>query len=191
MTFEIDITKKSLDEAHAFILAFGGKAKVAVGRAATRAVRGIRTDGSKLIRSEYNVKARVVSQAFTIQQATRNNIEAVARVRGHRLSLIHFSPKPSRPGMRRPPVGVSVKVKRQRKVIPGSFIARMRKNSSPGIFMRKGKARFPIEKKYSLAVPEMLDRDDFRDEIQDGANRRFEKTLNQEINHMLHKQGAR
>ena len=188
---EIALTKNRLDEVEAFILAFGVKAKGAVGRAATRTVRGVRTDGTRLIRSEYNVKAGAVRRAFTIQRATRNNLEAVARVRGHRLSLIHFSPRPGKPGMRKPPVGVSVRVKRQRKAIPGSFVARMQKNSAAAVFTRKGKARFPVKKLYSLAVPEMLDREDFQEEIQDGANSRFEKNLTHEVNRMLAKEGAR
>lgn len=187
----IDITKNSLDTAEAFILAFGGKAKPAVARAVNRSVKGVRTDGVKLVRSEYNVKAGVISKAFTVRRATKGNLEAVARVSGNRISLIHFDAKPSIPGGRKPAIGVSVKVKKQRKVIRHSFVARMRKNSSVGVFVRKGKERFPILKKYSLAVPEMMDRDDIREEIQKGADKRFGKTLNQEINYMLQKAGAK
>ncbi|MCG8639149.1 MAG: phage tail protein [Desulfobacterales bacterium] len=187
----IDIEKQSADKVRKFFAAFGKQAESAHVRATNRALMGIRTDGVRLVREEYNVKAGVVRKAFSVHRASPNNLEAKAVAFGRRIPLKQFSPRPSKPGGRLPPKGVSVEVRKgARKIVRSSFFARM-KSGHTGVFTRVGKERLPIRERHSLAVPQMLNREDVTKELEAGAVKRFERTLDHEINRALQKMGAK
>lgn len=187
MRVKIDAT--DLVSAQKVLESFGDAARPMVAKALNRATRGIRTDASKMTRQEYNVKARQIRGSFSVRPATRSSLSAAAVSKGGAISLRHFNPLPSKPG-RRPRDGVSVKVTRTRKKIPGSFVARM-PNGSLGVFQRKGRSRLPIKKLYGPSVPQMLDHDNVLPDLQDGATLRFNKNLDHEIDYFLKRKGLR
>jgi len=186
---QINIDGTELVSAQKILETFGSAARPLIAKSLNRANRGTRTDASKNVRQEYNVKARRVKGSFTMQSASRRNLTAAARSSGEPISLHHFSPSPSQPG-RRPRTGVSVKVAKSRKKITGSFLARM-PNGGLGVFKRSGRSRLPIQKLRGPSVPQMLDHDNVLPEIESGAEDRFSKTLDQEIDHFLRKKGLR
>ena len=178
------------DLAAEFIQAFAAKGKRGVTRAVNRAVNGVRTDGGKLIREDYNVKAGVIHKSFRVQRAGGGALKGAAIASGSRIPLLAFGARPAKPGGRRPKKGVSVKVKSTRKTVRGSFVAGM-KSGHVGVFMREGKARFPIREKFSYAVPEMLNRPEKVKTIEANAVRRFDKNLAHEIDYAFRKFGVR
>ena len=105
-----------------------------------------RTEASRTIRKEYNFKAREVRQTFSIRRARAGTLDVVIRSRGRRVPLIDMA-------ARQKPRGVQVRVTRQAKLIPGTFIQRM-PNGKIGVFERKGKDRNPIRQLFTIAIPE-------------------------------------
>lgn len=75
-------------------------------------------------------------------------------------------------------------IKQQRKIIAGSFVARMR-SGHIGLFARRGKPRLPIDEIYTSAIAQMLDNPEVRERIQEKAAERFEKNLAHEIEFAL------
>jgi hypothetical protein len=187
MRVEIDATE--LVSAQKILENFGDAARPIIAKAINRATRGIRTDAARQARSEYNIRARQVRGSFVVTPAKKNRLYAAAVSKGGAISLRHFNPQPSNPG-RRPKAGVSVKVSRTRKKIPGSFVARM-PNGTLGVFQRSGRSRLPIKKLYGPSVPQMLDHDNVLPKLQDGATSRFNKNLDHEIDYFLKQKGLR
>lgn len=187
---KIDIGNDCIETTSAFLMAFGKEAERAVVRSVNRAVQGIETDGVKLIRQEYNIKAGDVRKAFKIKRAGNGVLEAAAIVSGGRIPLIRFGARPAKLGGRKPLKGVSVLVKKARKTIRHSFVARM-KSGHVGVFQRDRNRRLPISEKFSLAVPQMLENPVVIEQIQEGVLKRYERTLTHEINLALNKMGAR
>lgn len=127
----------------------GGAFPKAAASALNKTAAQVKTQASRMIRERYNIKASDVNKTLTISRATQYRLQAALRSRGGRIPLIAF-------GARQVRQGTSVAVVRgQRKVVRHAFIATMR-SGHRGVFMRKGKARLPIEEKKSLAVPQML-----------------------------------
>jgi hypothetical protein len=172
------------------VRALGPAANQATARALNRAIAGVRTDSVREVRKEYSVAPAAVRKSFRVHRAKRGFLEAEAVSTGGRIPLVKFGARPSSPGKRKPRIGVSVQVKRARKVVPGSFVARM-KSGHVGMFTRDGDGRLPISQKFGLSVPEMIGNDEVMARIQAGADDRFNKNLAHELDFALSKMGVR
>lgn len=186
---KIDIVD-NLDQASKFIKTFGAQGERGVSRALNRAIKGVSTDSVKLVREDYNVKARTIREGIKVRRATGKVLEGAAVVSGRRIPLLQFSARPAKPGGRKPLKGVSVQVKHSRKTIRHAFVARM-KTGHTGVFQRETPSRLPIAEKFSYAVPEMLDQPETIKVLEENAINRFNKALDQEINYAFQKMGAR
>lgn len=161
--------------------------RLALSRSLNRAGAGVRTDASGTIRKTYKIKKAAVDKAFTVRNATPSTMQVVVTVRGRPLSLASFSPKAVKGGKRRGG-GATVNVKGSRKFIPGAFIQRLK--SSKGdeyevVFVREGRARFPIRALKTVDVPGLFTKADILSIINAAATERFEKALRQEIAYRL------
>ena len=67
-----------------------------------------------------------------------------------------------------------VKKAHGRKIIPGSFVARM-KSGHAGVFRRKRRARLPIKQFYGPRVPDILSNKNVRERVLDEARAYMEK----------------
>ena len=198
---EIDFSdmEDALSKASRIIDILGRNGEIAVVRALNRSVKGVKTDSVKAARSKYNIRASAVRKAFSMDLAGQKKFEARAVASGSRISLKEFSPRPFRVGGRRPAKGISVQVKRTRKTIRSSFIAKM-SSGHIGVFKRTGEFNRnnnpdleKIEKLDSLSVPWMLnnEREKIYEVIKKGVEKRFERTLDHEINRTLQKMRVR
>ncbi len=174
------------DLAAEFVRAFGDRAKVGIRRSLRRALAGIGKDSFAEARKEYpSISARDVKKSLTSRIWGDPPI-GQASFSGRVVPLIGFSPRPSRVTRRRPPAGVSVLVKAQRKVIGGSFIASVRAGKTKfhvGVFVRQGAARLPIRQLFGPSIPQMLANPAVSEQIQERAAERFEKALRHEIDY--------
>lgn len=146
--------------------------------------RGMKTDGSKLTREEFNIKAKAVKDGTAIVKASRKHMAAGIRTRGRGtgIPLIHFGARPAKPineGGRRPRKGVSVMVRRSdgRKVVDSSFIARWHSRSQPDMWLRKDQRRLPIIKQMGPSLPEMMEEAGVADEVLKLAGPRLIKNI--------------
>lgn len=151
-----------------------------------RAMQGVKTDASREIRATYRIKKSTVDRAFSEQRATPASLTAIVRVRGRPLSLAHFSPRVNKRAG-----GVSVNVKGTRKVIRGAFLRTFvaRAGDESGgygynvVFIREGKARYPIKALKTVDVPGLFVMRDIHAAVRRGVQERFEKEFSRLLRH--------
>jgi len=123
-----------------------------------RIAQGARTELSRDVREEYNIKAADVSKNIVIANATKDNLRVIIRARGSNLPFFIFDP-------RQTAQGVSIMIKTgARKVKAGAFLATM-KSGHKGVFIREGKKRLPIDEKYTIGLPQMITSKNISDKL--------------------------
>lgn len=126
-----------------------------VARASSRAINKslvtLRSITTKQVGRILVVRQAKIRTTFEIKKARFERLEGSLRAAGQKaIPLYEFSPSPKQPGGRRPKVGVSVRIRRDRGRVrvPGSFIARVG-TGSVGVFERVRSDRsYPIRKLY-------------------------------------------
>lgn len=130
----------------------------ATARAINRTLDQGKTRVVRLITGEYNIQARVVRDTLRIQGASAKGggfrivgwLESLSK-RGRSLNLIRFA-------ARQTATGVSVQIRRGagRQMLTGAFIANKGNAAGGTVFVRKGKARTPIEARQTIGVQQMF-----------------------------------
>lgn len=133
-------------------------ARRALSSAVNKTLAQAKTRMIRAITAEFNIKAGAVRESLRVSNASARFgsyaitgfLESPSK-RGRSRNLIHF-------GAKQTPQGVSVKIKRDgpRKVIRGAFIALKDNQYGGTVFIRKGKARLPIEAKQTIDVAQMF-----------------------------------
>lgn len=163
---QIDIKLDS--EARDLLNAFPERVSVAASRAVNRALDGINTDSSKIIRQRYNVKKRDISIGVRKFKATKSRLEGRIEFGGKPIALEKFNPSPKRFTKNKPKQGISVEIRRGKKTLfRSSFMSR-----AGVIFVRQGKERLPIKRLYGPRIYQMIDSDS-RQLIKSGAEERL------------------
>jgi hypothetical protein len=129
-----------------------------VARAATRAINKglvtLRSITTKQISRILAVQQSKIRATFSIKKARFERLEGSLMAAGEKaLPLYAFSPSPKTPAAKRPKIGVSVRIRkdRGRVRVPGSFIAKVG-NGSIGVFERVHNDRsYPIRKMWGPA----------------------------------------
>lgn len=167
---------------------FHRRAPNAIANALNRAASTIKSNASKKLRQEYNVKAGDIKETLAITKASGNNLGAVVLSTGGTIGLEKFkvSPKTVKP-RRKSPIKVAVK-KGPTKPLPGAFPADI---SGIKIFRRKTNARLPIERLYGPSVPQMIDQEGIRDPLEQLGIETFHARLEHEIRRIVEQGRAR
>lgn len=140
----IDIDVSGIEACCEYLKQQPNRAKAAIKSATGRSLTAGRAAVSKGIRSEYSVKAGTIKGAIQMQKAS-SGLGGVLKVSGRPIDIMEFSPRTSR-GM------ISVKIKKARKPLPHSFFVSANK---AGIYHRVTRKRLPIEREFTLSVPQM------------------------------------
>lgn len=156
--------------------------KLAVMRSLNRTADGLKTDASREIRSQYQIKAKDLSPAFSIKRATTFDLKSEVGASGRPLPIYDFAAR-----WTRRMAGASVAIKKgTRKTLKGSFIARM-PSGHAGVFARDGRSRLPIAEKFTISVPGMFGAKAIFDALKVVVNDRFEKAMEQNTKFLLRK----
>lgn len=119
-----------------------------VKRALRRALGTVRTETTRMVRAEVpRLRAKTVSGQMAIQ-LTASGLEGDVIVRARPIPLVEYAGRQTR-------LGVTVEVKKGRKLIRHAFIATM-KSGHRGIFVRRGKARLPIKELFGPAIVDLV-----------------------------------
>lgn len=119
-------------------------------RATNRAIRKGRTEWNRAIRGDYAIKASDINKASKLMTARRGaRRDAGIELMGPVLPLRDFGAKQTAKG-----VTVRIRKKGSRKLIKGAFI---RQGLGGHVFKRSGDERLPIEKLFSVSVPQAAD----------------------------------
>lgn len=176
----------------------------AANAALNRVAGSARTEASKLIRQDYNIKAARINQFLRVAvKAAGMRMEAVISGRGLGLALAYFDAKQkglkvlsegsgkmrtkylSRTGRNRGDVTVKVKRSSGRKVVGPKynnrpFLTQM-KSGHIGVFVRQSKARKPIEQLLGPGVGGLFG----SAKIMQAVKRRIKEQWEKEFSHQL------
>jgi hypothetical protein len=162
----------------------------ATARALNKAIVSVRAEAARGVKAELpSLKAADIKDAMRIERTKGSTSvgeqSAAVVVSARPVELYRFAAKPRRlQSARGPRVGVTVKVKKERKVVAGAFIAQM-KSGKVGVWKaaggttKSGKSR--INLLYSTTVQDIFLNDGFMAPLQDFARARLETVLAQEL----------
>ena len=179
------------------------------------ALKGIRTEASRLVREQVNLAAKIVNQHFIINKMFPSNMSADITCSGEPLPLIHYGASQTNKG-----VTLKVLKKGTRKLLRHAFIAEMEsthvgvfwrtakrrtlggKNFKPGVRMKlpspekrsgeqilKGEGNFqlPIHELYGPRVPDVFDDPGVMNPTLEDADTRFSDRLDYHTERLLDK----
>lgn len=171
----------------------------AAARSINRTGTSARVEASKLVREEVNLKATDAKEVIDVTRVSSNTplsrMVAYLKIAGKPIPLYKYGALPKRimtqAGLR---IGVTVKVKKERKLVRGAFIATM-PNGKTGIFWRGSKTsydpkgpRHPIKHRLSTSVLDVFKGEDFLKRLQTFISDTFKKNFERELKYQLDKQ---
>ncbi|UIJ36890.1 phage tail protein [Desulfobaculum bizertense] len=160
---------------------------------ANKVARGSLTEASRLIRQEIELKSRDVKKEFIIRKATWSNPVAVLTASGRRAAALdHYPARPKSAAQKRPPKGISVKIKKRQpyKIVHGAFWGTAR-NGRRMLFKRVQKdKRLPIKRLYGPSMMTYYRRKSFQRRLIRRTDERLQKVFIQELNNLLRKRGS-
>jgi hypothetical protein len=189
------------------------KVQRAAARSLTKVIEQARTTAVNEIANKYNIKKSEMSKTSTgknrliVKPASMSNLEASLTITGRPISLSYFGAQQITSGSvitrgkdglvaksnkrlkARGPLmtGVSVEVfKGKRTTLRRAFMAKV-KSGHIGVFVRKGKERYPILYKSSITIASMVNRDDIKNAIVARINEQWGKTFEHELSYELSK----
>lgn len=147
-------------------------------RAINKTARGLRTQISKSVRNQLNIKASAVKESLSIAKATRRpRPSATLSVAAKPVSLKEYGARQNRKG-------VSVRVKRAngRKLIKHAFVVQVLGSHA---FQRVGDARLPIKKLFGPSVKQEAEQ--LSPEFRIFISKTLEKRIREEIDWEIEK----
>lgn len=183
MKMQIKVNHKELRVVQERLGSFSKKAPTVISRAINRAASSIQSNAVKLVREKYIIKSGDVKGTIKITKATTGRLGAVVRSDGKLIGLDHFkvSPKQARPE-RLPKVLKAAVKKGSAKAIVGAFVANI---NGDKVFKRTSDDRLPIQKLMGPSVPQMIDQEGIRKQIDDASLKVYNDRINHEINQLL------
>lgn len=120
-------------------------------RALNRALKSAQSLGQREIAKSNRMMKRNLRPFVSLKKARASDLSAVIRVGGRVIPAVNFSPQEvlleTKMGWR---LGVSVRYPNQkRQLLPGAFLARVKRTGYVGIFRRLSRARLPIKQVYA------------------------------------------
>jgi hypothetical protein len=166
------------------------KFPVAGSRALNRLSRMVRTEASREIRKDYNLKKSEVDKTMTILPAAKDRLYVRILARAARIKLYAFGARQNKPA----PATVVVK-RGRRHTLRHTFIAKM-KSGHVGVFLRKNK-KDVNKKKHGLPIRELtgpspadlFGSSHMRRHLDNFVSLEFPKLLLQNIKHVLGRTG--
>lgn len=176
----VETVDDSIERASVLLSRIPNGLRTVITRALNRSLYEGRTSAIREVRKEYTVRARDVRPTFKMHRANKKDLNAELKSRGSNLELTLFShkPKTDTTGARRRQIRVGVK-KGGLKPIGQGFIHKGR------IFQRLGETSYPVQLKFGIAVPVMLNNDDVSGEVLDTMRASFVKRLDHETDILL------
>jgi hypothetical protein len=182
MRIVVDLDQQMLNDVERRLGRFSRRAPNALSNAINRGVTNINSNVKKVVRKEYNIKAGDIQQTLRVSRSTRSSLSGDVKSSGSPIGLDKFkvSPKTVNP-RRKTPIKVGVKKGNLEKVL-GAFVADI---NGTKVFQREGKSRLPIKRLFGPSVPQMIDNDGVRSNIEQEGQQTFVTRLDHEINRIL------
>jgi len=150
-------------------------------RALNKAGTQTRTEASKGIRKDRNLKAGLIKKQMRLRKASRSRLRAVIVATGKVISLREYGAKATRKG-----VTVKVSKSKGRQLVPGAFFG-------PGghVFRREGKKRLPIRKLWGPSLPSAFIKDAVVSAMRSKVGKVYPRLLKHEVEREIAKAARR
>lgn len=187
MSVQIRIDADAVREVERKLGQFANRAPGAISNALNRTVTNIASNLTKEVRARYHIKAGDVNSTIKKTKASKSNLSAEVRSKGHTIPLDKFkvSPKTVNP-KRKNQLKIAVE-KNGIKQVMGAFVANL---NGPKVVKRDGKHRLPISRLFGPSVPQMAGNQQIVDSINEKAGITYNTRLNHEVNRILQRLGA-
>lgn len=157
----------------------------AINGALNRTIDGVKTDIVAHVRNTYDIKPGEVRKLLKATHSKPTTLQASIRAKGSRIPLIQFHVTPNKPGQQSSGTVLRASVKQSGgKPIPGAFVMKM-SDGKLGVAMRVGKQRLPVKELYGPAIPQMIGEENIQKYVMNGADERFKKRIDHEIDRLL------
>ena len=188
----------NLEDAIEFCRVMGDRLDPEIAKAMNRAAKGIRTDVTKQIATTRDIK-RSEMKDWSFRNASAANLEASATIKGARLGLEKFAPRPKRVMDGRTSGGVQVTIFGKQVQLRHGFMHSFRSGDLQVLQRKKGaqpkndfdsqgrrlKGRFPVYHPTAVAVPQMADDDDVVDKATEGYGERYLKQFDHLVDRLI------
>jgi DNA-binding transcriptional regulator YiaG len=154
-------------------------------RGINRTVTPARTQISRELRKEINIKAGDLNEKINVRRATMSRWEARIELSTYRIPLLDF-------GARQTAEGVTYKIKKSgaRELIPSAFIATM-SSGHRGVFKRLYKQRLPIQEKFGPSIGIVFQRSEqLVKTVTADAMTNLEKNIDAQVKYLLSQRAA-
>lgn len=162
-----------------------------------RAVAGVRTDGTRLIKKESGIERKKIFDSFRVIKASSKSSSPQAKVivSGKPIALGKYSHKPKRIMGGKTKTGVKINVAGKDVHFRHAFVAKM-PNGHVGIFERvRGKktrsGKEQLKEFFGPSIPQLAGRENIEKTITEKAQERFHKRFTQQAERYLKKRGAK
>jgi len=152
--------------------------------AMNRAALAGKTYGVRKLMATYATKRGNVARTLHIERATRSSLVAGFTSHGSRIPLMAFQVRPGRPSTRGGQLSVTVRKDSGGKGIKRGFVNAIH-NGKMAVLQREGSARYPLRALFGPAVPQMLNEEGVREEIEARATQMLETRFDHEIGRLL------
>jgi len=152
--------------------------------AINRSITSARAEAVRSVTKDYVITAGEVRKTIVIKNANPNNPVGAIRSSGSPIALSKFDISPKRPGGKKTNVTARVKRSGGRKPIKKAFVAGV-SSGHTGVFVRAGKARYPLKQLYGPSIPQMVGNENVMKSVEEKATATLDKRLDHEINRIL------
>jgi len=153
--------------------------------AMNRASLAGKTYGIRKMMATYATKRTNVARTVSMLKATRSSLVAGFSSRGSRMPLTSFQVRPGRPSTKRDQLSVTVRKDSGGKGISRGFVNATKSGSRLSVFQREGSSRYPIRMLFGPAVPQMLNEEGVRVEIETRSTQVLASRFDHEIGRLL------
>lgn len=182
MRVVVDLDQRMLKDVQQKLGAFSNRAPNAISNAINRAVTNVNSNIKKEVRKEYIVRAGDIQATLKVERASRASLSGKVKSTGNPISLEKFKISPKTPNpKRKAPIKAAVK-KGSLKTVLGAFVADI---NGAKVFERKSSERLPIKKLFGPSVPQMINNEGIRMQIEQEGHQTFNNRLGHEINRIL------
>ena len=177
---KVDADVKAIERAQALLAGVPNGVQRAMVSSFNRALLEGRTAGTREATKRYTLPAGIIRKTMVMHRASKNSLEADLASRGRRVALKYFAhkPKTDTTGAKRREVSVSVR-RGALKPLGQGFIYHGK------VMQRLGAERLPVQEKYSVSVPNILNNPEIVDGIQDKMVQSVAKRMAHETDRIL------
>lgn len=153
-----------------------------IANALNRSMSNLIANINREVRAKYNVKASDIKGSLERKRANKNNLSTFVKSKSGVIGLNHFKVSPLKVQPKRKKTIKAAVKKGATKSLPGGFVQDV---NGLKVFVRNTKKRLPIRRLYGPSIPQMIENENIREELDKKARAMFKQRLDYEISRVI------